>query len=233
MTTATNRITGRTAAPRIHRRPVVPYRLWRPTFPEVATDTLSLTVSGAASLWAVVAAIAGASVQAVVSVSFAALTVLVILDMAAGMLRTVVLDYRAWMLKEYTGANSWKSTLSWGRAVQTPLKWGAYGLLTLGGAMMILAFQDTGIAVPGVWALAVLHGLLAILEMMSIVSNLSVFPGVQQVATRWLAKVHSRAGYLMEYGPEQWGLEDVERKGEIRRGNPPAPKRGRLNGTDN
>jgi hypothetical protein len=213
---------------------VTPYRWWRPTLGEVATDPVSLTAAGVGAIWTVIAAIAGASVEAVVSISFGALTVLVILDMAAGMLRTVVLDYRAWLLRAYTGAEGWKSTLSWGRAIQTPMKWGAYGLLTLGGAMMILAFQDTGIAIPGVWALAVLHGLLAILEMMSIVSNLSVFPGVQQVATRWLAKVHSRAGYLMEYGPEKWGLEDVRRQSEIRRGNPPAPKRGNLrNGTDN
>lgn len=208
-----------------------PYRLWRPDLREVVQDTTAVTLTGLSSLWAVFAAVAGASVESIVSVSFAALTTLVCIDAASGMLRVLVLDYRTWVL---TGV--WRNDLTWTKAIRTPVKWIAYGLLTLASALVVLTMSEAAIAVPAVWAIAFLHALLGVVEFVSISSNLSVFPGVASVAARFIKKIHPHAAALLTESVSDLGdtiahaaIEEAARK---RRGNPPQAPMGR-NGTDN
>lgn len=208
-----------------------PHRLWRPDLREVVQDTTAVAISGLSSFVAVLAAVAGASMEAIISVSFAALTLLVCVDAAAGLLRAVVLDYRTFVL---TGV--WKSTVTWTKGVRTPIKWIAYGLLTLAAAAVILTMSEAAIAVPAVWAVAFLHALLGTVEFISIASNLSVFPGVASVAAKFIKKVHPHAAALLTESVDDLGdtiahaaIEEAARK---RRGNPPQAPMGR-NGTDN
>lgn len=211
---------------------MTPLRFWRPDLREVVQDTTAVAITGISSLWAVFAAVAGASVQSIVSVSFAALTMLVCLDAAAGMLRVLVLDYRTFVL---TGV--WNNNVTWTKAIRTPVKWIAYGLLTLGAAAMILTLGEAAIAVPAVWAIAFLHALLSVVEFVSISSNLSVFPGVASVATKFIKRVHPHAAELLKESVDDASdliaHQTIEEAAKRRRGNPPTPREGRANGTDN
>jgi hypothetical protein len=211
-----------------------PIRLWRPEYRDVATDTTALTVTGISSFWAVVAAVAGASVQSIISVSFAALTMLVCVDAAAGVLRVLVLDYRTYIL---TGM--WKSNVTWTKAIRTPVKWIAYGLLTLGAAGVVLTMAEAAITVPSVWAIAFLHSLLCLVEFVSIASNLSIFPGVADTAGRFLRRVHPHAAELLtesvDAASDLVEHAKIEEAAERRRGRPPGnpTTRRTMTGTDN
>jgi hypothetical protein len=217
----------------------MPARLWKPDIRDALTDSTTAAVSALGGLAGVVALLSGASVEAVVSVSFGALTVLVVLDMVAGIVRTVVLDYRAWLLEDYTGQATYKSTLHWRKAIHTPIKWVAYGVATLAGAMVLVSLTQVNLEVPGVWAIAAMHLVLCLVEAASIAANLSVFPGIAQGFAGLLRKIHSPAAEKFAESVEQAHRivteEELQERERLRRGNAPrgAHNLPRINGTDN
>lgn len=175
------------------------------TWSQVITSETTVSAGLFAAAAAMFAEIAGATFESITAISFGAVLAITLGDMATGIFRVMVLDYRVWLASNvawrYSGRRGpppgWKSSLSWIKLLHTPFKIAGYTLATWCVAMFFLAVEGTGISVPVIGAMAVMHTFMCAVELASVMGNLSVLPGAAR-GIQWVLERFHNHGFNLK-----------------------------------